>query len=98
MARILKEEKLLRPGEEKISLFLLLHPKTETSLESAIKSARKPEGCTPGNAALPSLRKKMTFYAQRNSVNDENAVEDGGMIYVFYCFSCGEVHALAQSY
>ena len=99
LARILKEEKLLRPGEEKNIYFPLAAPDDRKSLGKRNKSGGKPDWLHPGKTPLcPHCGKEMTFYAQLDSVNDENAVEDGGMIYVFYCFSCGEVHALAQSY
>lgn len=42
--------------------------------------------------------KKMSFYGQLDSINDEYMIGDSGMIYVFYCFDCGETKAISQSY
>lgn len=41
---------------------------------------------------------EMTFYAQVDSISELYSIEDCGMIYIFYCFSCGEVYAFTQSY
>lgn len=42
--------------------------------------------------------KKMTFYAQLDSINDEFQIADCGIIYVFLCFDCNETQSLIQSY
>ena len=39
----------------------------------------------------------MTFVAQIDSVGDDLAFADVGMIYVFYCFDCNEADAITQS-
>jgi hypothetical protein len=39
----------------------------------------------------------MTFHAQIDSINDEIALADCGMIYVFVCFDCFETKSLLQS-
>jgi hypothetical protein len=44
-----------------------------------------------------SCRKPMTFYAQLDSINDEIALADCGMIYVFVCFDCFETKSFLQS-
>jgi hypothetical protein len=41
--------------------------------------------------------KKMTFYAQLDSINDEYCLADVGMIYVFVCFSCFTTQSFLQS-
>ena len=48
--------------------------------------------------ACPSCKKHMTFYAQLDSINDEFCIGDCGMIYVFVCLHCLEVHSFVQSY
>ncbi|WP_147385692.1 YwqG family protein [Oleomonas cavernae] len=42
--------------------------------------------------------KRMTFYAQLDSINDEFVIADCGMIYVFLCFDCFETKSIVQSY
>jgi hypothetical protein len=39
----------------------------------------------------------MTFYGQLDSINDDIALGDCGMIYVFVCFDCFETKSLLQS-
>lgn len=41
--------------------------------------------------------KKMTFYAQLDSINDEFRIADCGMIYVFACLECNTVETRIQS-
>jgi len=43
-------------------------------------------------------KRKMTFYAQLDSINDEYCLGDCGMIYVFVCFDCLETKAVLQMY
>lgn len=45
-----------------------------------------------------SCKEPMTFYAQLDSINDQFCIADCGMIYVFVCFDCFEVHSFIQSY
>lgn len=45
-----------------------------------------------------SCQKKMTFYAQLDSIGDNIQIADCGMIYVFLCFDCFETSSLVQSY
>jgi hypothetical protein len=40
----------------------------------------------------------MTFYAHLDSLNDDIALGDAGMIYVFVCFDCLEAQAIVQTY
>ncbi|MCV3765578.1 hypothetical protein [Rhizobium sp. TRM95796] len=42
--------------------------------------------------------RKMRFYAQLDSLNDEFIIADCGMIYVFMCFECVETQSIIQSY
>jgi len=39
----------------------------------------------------------MTFYGQLDSVGDQIALADVGMIYVFVCFNCFETRSILQS-
>jgi len=39
----------------------------------------------------------MSFYGQLDSVSDEFAIADCGMIYVFFCFGCNESYSVVQS-
>jgi uncharacterized protein YwqG len=48
--------------------------------------------------SCPSCNKKMTFYAQLDSINDEFQIADCGMVYVFICFYCNETKSVIQSY
>jgi hypothetical protein len=48
--------------------------------------------------ACPDCGKKMTFYGQLDSIGDEVAIADCGMIYVFVCFGCFETTSVLQSY
>lgn len=45
-----------------------------------------------------SCGKRMSFYAQLDSINDEFIIGDCGMVYVFICFECLEARAILQSY
>lgn len=45
-----------------------------------------------------SCEKEMTFYAQLDSISDDYVIADCGMIYVFVCFDCFEVHSVIQSH
>jgi hypothetical protein len=42
-------------------------------------------------------KKRMDFYAQLDSLNDEFIIADCGMIYVFMCFECVETKSIIQS-
>ena len=46
----------------------------------------------------PVCRRKMTFYAQLDSMSDDVMLADCGMIYVFACFDCLETAAILQSH
>ena len=39
---------------------------------------------------------RMTFYAQLDSIGDEFALGDCGMMYIFICFECGETKMVVQ--
>ncbi|MBR1911338.1 MAG: hypothetical protein IJ828_03160 [Treponema sp.] len=39
----------------------------------------------------PCCGKKMTFYGQLDSINDDYIIADCGLIAVFICFDCNEV-------
>jgi hypothetical protein len=59
-------------------------------------------GCHPDwiqKDATPrcSCGKTMTFYGQLDSIGDEHAIADCGMIYVFLCFDCFEAKSVVQS-
>lgn len=43
-------------------------------------------------------QKRMTFYAQLDSIGDQYDLADCGMIYVFVCFGCFETKSMLQSY
>jgi hypothetical protein len=45
----------------------------------------------------PECSRKMLFYAQLDSLNDEFCIADCGMIYIFLCLNCNEVHSFIQS-
>jgi Domain of unknown function (DUF1963) len=53
------------------------------------------------NEAWPecqSCHKRMTFYGQLDSVNDEICIADCGLIYVFICFDCYSTTSMVHSY
>ena len=41
--------------------------------------------------------KRMTFYGQLDSINDEFVLADCGMIYIFVCLDCNTVESFMQS-
>ncbi len=41
----------------------------------------------------PCCRKRMSFYGQLDSINDDFIIADCGLIAVFICFDCNEVKA-----
>ena len=45
----------------------------------------------------PDCNDRMTFYGQLDSINDEFAIADAGLIYVFICLDCNEVKAVIES-
>jgi hypothetical protein len=45
----------------------------------------------------PDCKKRMTFYAQLDSINDDFCIADCGMIYVFVCLECNTVETRVQS-
>ena len=45
----------------------------------------------------PDCKKKMSFYGQLDSINDEYIIADCGLIYVFICFDCNETKSIIQS-
>jgi hypothetical protein len=48
--------------------------------------------------SCPECKEAMTFYGQLDSINHEFRIGDCGMIYIFACLQCLEVHAFLQSY
>jgi uncharacterized protein YwqG len=46
----------------------------------------------------PTCQKRMTFYGQLDSINDELCIADCGMIYVFVCFDCFQTASMVHSY
>jgi hypothetical protein len=44
-----------------------------------------------------ACNRKMQFYAQLDSINDEIIIADCGMVYVFLCFDCLETKSVIQS-
>src|SRR4051794_30722207 len=50
--------------------------------------------------ATPACREcgeRMTFYGQLDSVSDEFALADAGLVYVFVCFNDFQAQAIVQS-
>ena len=45
----------------------------------------------------PHCQGKMTFYGQLDSIGDNFAIADCGLIYVFFCFVCNAAEAVVQS-
>ena len=45
----------------------------------------------------PDCRQQMTFYGQLDSISDDIAIADAGMVYVFICFDDFKATALIQS-
>jgi hypothetical protein len=45
-----------------------------------------------------SCGKRMTFYGQLDSINDDFVLADCGLVYVFVCFDCFTAQAFIQSY
>ena len=43
--------------------------------------------------SCPYCGKKMSFYGQLDSINDDYIIADCGLIAVFICFDCNEVKA-----
>lgn len=46
----------------------------------------------------PDCEKKMIFYGQLDSINDDFCIADCGMIYIFICFDCNTTKSIIQSY
>lgn len=46
----------------------------------------------------PSCKKEMSFYAQIDSLDDANVIGDCGMLFVFFCFDCGQVETIVRSH
>ncbi len=44
-----------------------------------------------------SCERKMRFYGQLDSINDEYCIADCGLIYVFICFECLETKSIVQT-
>ena len=40
----------------------------------------------------------MTFYGQLDSINEQYAIADAGMLYLFYCFKCNKAKIVMQCY
>ncbi len=45
-----------------------------------------------------SCQKEMSFYAQIDSLDDDNVIGDCGMIFVFICLDCGIPEAIVKSH
>jgi uncharacterized protein YwqG len=45
-----------------------------------------------------SCNKRMSFYAQIDSLGDKYSLGDCGMVYVFVCFDCLESKSIVQCY
>ena len=45
----------------------------------------------------PSCGERMTFYGQLDSIGDDIALADVGLVYVFICFNDYEARAIVQS-
>jgi hypothetical protein len=57
----------------------------------------EPQFLQPRDHPSCSCGKSMTFYGQLDSINDEFALADCGMIYVFVCFDCFQTASVLQS-
>lgn len=96
---VIREEKLTRQNQDKQIYFPYAGESNKEYFGKRNKLGGNPDWIQ--NDETPECRicgKKMTFYGQLDSINDECMIGDAGLIYVFYCFDCGEVHALTQNY
>jgi hypothetical protein len=58
----------------------------------------EPEGLAEGEyPRCKSCRRPMTFYGQLDSVGDDFALADAGVVMVFVCFDCFEAAAMIAS-
>lgn len=95
---LIKEEKLTRPDQEKKTYFPYAGEPEKKYYGKRNKLGGKPDWIQNDSTPVcPSCSKKMTFYGQLDSINDNVMIDDAGIIYVFYCFDCGVAYALAQS-
>jgi hypothetical protein len=58
----------------------------------------EPDWIQENEPQVCSCGKKMTFYAQLDSLGDSVCLGDCGMIYVFVCMSCLETKSIFQTY
>lgn len=97
----------LNPGEKALS-FDDVH--SSDAIGKRTKLGGEPDWIQPAeNIMCRYCQQEMTFIAQIDSIDDsiasginaseaEYIFEDVGMLYVFYCFECGETAALCQGY
>ena len=89
---------------------LVLHPQsTEAAKELGFKWANDEVGKRSKVGGEPEFliestvpvcadcAKKMTFYAQIDSVGDNISLADVGMVFVFVCFDCLKTESILQS-
>jgi hypothetical protein len=57
----------------------------------------KPDFLQESGFPACSCGKKMTFYGQLDSINDEFNLADCGLIHVFVCFDCFETRSILTS-
>jgi hypothetical protein len=69
----------------------------DPKIGSRHKLGRTPDFLRQAEYPPCSCREPMTFHAQLDSINDEIALADCGMIFVFVCFDCFETRSLLQS-
>ena len=53
---------------------------------------------SPQTLVCDKCKKKMSFYGQLDSINDDYKIADAGMIYVFVCKECVSSKSIIQSY
>lgn len=95
----------LEPGEKAL-LFDDLH--SGDALGKRSKLGGKPDWIqSPEETMCQYCQEEMTFIAQIDSIDDsaqidyseaEYMFEDVGMLYIFYCFECGETATFCQGY
>lgn len=98
------------PASKKIPSFKLVPQplNEEAALLQPFKYAGKPIGTRHQLGGEPDFiqddetpvctcKRRMTFYAQLDSINDDYCLADCGMIYVFVCFDCYETTSVLQS-
>jgi hypothetical protein len=84
----------LTPAAEAVAGFKWASDEVGTRHRIGGSPADLPESDYP---RCPSCDERMSFYAQLDSVGDDIALADVGLVLVFVCFGCFEAAALVQS-